>query len=157
MYWLAKFAKQKFILGLAIAALFGMVLAPAAFAQGDDPEGGDDAADSGDTFGLNEVNTGLSVDGKNALGNKDLRTTIGDLIRVALSLLGVVAVVIILIGGFKWMTAGGNEEKVTEARKLIFSGIIGLAIILSAWAIAIFVIEQLSSATGSGDVPTFSS
>lgn len=155
MYWLAKFAKQKFILGLAIAALFGMVLAPAAMAEDDPEEGGDTT--SGDTFGLNEVNTGLSVNGQNALGNKDLRTTIGDLIRVALSLLGVVAVVIILIGGFKWMTAGGNEEKVTEARKLIFSGIIGLAIILSAWAIAIFVIEQLSSATGSGDVPTFSS
>lgn len=132
---------------MVAAVLFGLVLAPAAtFATGS----------STDTFGLGGVNTGLQDDsGNNVLGNKDLRETIGDLIQVALSLLGVVAVVIILIGGFKWMTAGGNEEKVTEARKLIFSGIIGLAVILSAWAISIFVINQLSTATGSGTVPTF--
>jgi len=66
----------------------------------------------------------------------------------------VVAVVIILIGGFKWMTAGGNDDQVGEARKWIFSGIIGLAIILSAWAIAIFVLDKLSDATGSGTLPT---
>jgi len=40
--------------------------------------------------------------------------------------------------------------KVAEARKLIFAGIIGLAIILSAWAIAKFVLLSLQKATGSG-------
>ena len=45
------------------------------------------------------------------------------------------------------MTAGGNDEKVAEARKWIFSGIIGLAIVLSAWAIARFVLKQLATAT----------
>jgi hypothetical protein len=104
-----------------------------------------------DTFGLNPVNAGVG----GTLGNKDLRTVIGNIINVALSLLGVVAVVIILIGGFKWMTAGGSEDKVEEAKKMIFQGIIGLAIILSAWAIAIFVLNSLSSATSSGSVPTF--
>ena len=57
------------------------------------------------------------------------------------------SVVIVLIGGFRWMTAGGNDEKVAEARKWIFSGIIGLAIVLSAWAIARFVLKQLATAT----------
>lgn len=104
-----------------------------------------------DTFGLNPVNAGVG----GTLGNKDLRTVIGNIINVALSLLGVVAVVIILIGGFKWMTAGGSEDKVEEAKKMIFQGIIGLAIILSAWAIAIFVLNSLASATSSGSVPTF--
>jgi hypothetical protein len=65
-----------------------------------------------------------------------------------LGFLGIVAVVIILIGGFKWMTAGGNEDKTAEARKLITAGIIGLVIILSAFAIAKFVLDQLLSATG---------
>jgi len=104
-----------------------------------------------DTFGLTPVSTGL----KGTLGDTDLRQTVGSLINVALSLLGVVAVVIILIGGFKWMTAGGNDDQVGEARKWIFSGIIGLAIILSAWAIAIFVLDRLSTATGSGELGTF--
>ena len=106
-----------------------------------------------DAFGLIDVNAGVG----GTLGNNDIRQTIGNIINVALSLLGVVAVVIILSGGFKWMTAGGSEEKVAEARRLIFQGIIGLAIILSAWAISLFVINALSSATGSGSgsVPTF--
>ncbi len=81
------------------------------------------------------------------LGQGNLTDTIGQLIRVALGFLGVVAVVIILLGGFKWMTAGGNDEKVGEAKKLIIAGIIGLAIILSAYAIASFVISSIVGAT----------
>lgn len=82
------------------------------------------------------------------LGQKDIRVTVAEIIRVAMGLLGIVAVVIILIGGFTWMTAGGNEEKVGEAKKWIFAGIIGLAIILSAYALATFVINSLITATG---------
>lgn len=81
------------------------------------------------------------------LGQADLKQTIGQLIRVLLGFLGVVAVVIILLGGFKWMTAGGNDEKVAEAKRLIIAGIIGLAIILSAFAIASFVISSIIGAT----------
>lgn len=81
------------------------------------------------------------------LGQADLQETIGQLIRVALGFLGVIAVVIILYGGFKWMVAGGNDEKVAEAKRLIIAGIIGLAIILSAYAIASFVISSLIEAT----------
>ena len=104
-----------------------------------------------DTFGMTQVNTGIG----GTLGNTDLRIVIGKVINVALSLLGVVAVVIVLMGGFKWMTAGGNDTKVEEARKIIFQGVIGLAVVLSAWAIAIFVLNSLSSATGSGTMATF--
>ncbi len=81
------------------------------------------------------------------LGNQDIRTTISKVIKTTMSLLGIIAVVIVLIGGFKWMTAGGNDEQVGEAKKWIFSGIIGLAIILSAYALASFIINQLVTAT----------
>lgn len=85
---------------------------------------------------------------KSGLGTSDIRETIASIIKVAMGLLGIVAVVIILIGGFTWMTAGGNEEKVGEAKKWIFAGVIGLAIILSAYALATFVINSLTAATG---------
>ncbi|MEK9157173.1 MAG: pilin [Patescibacteria group bacterium] len=81
------------------------------------------------------------------LGTSNLQATIGNLIRVALSFLGVIAVCIVLYGGFKWMTAGGNDEKVSEAKRLMISGLIGLAIIMSAYAIASFVIGSVISAT----------
>jgi len=64
-----------------------------------------------------------------------------------LSLLGIIVLVIIIYGGFLWMTAGGNDERVGEAKKWIFGGIIGLVIILSSYAIAQFVISNLVSAT----------
>lgn len=82
------------------------------------------------------------------LGEADLQETIGNLIRVALGFLGVVAVCIVLFGGFKWMTAGGNDEKVSEAKRLLIAGLIGLAIILSAYAIVEFVISSILEATG---------
>lgn len=87
-------------------------------------------------------------------GTADVRVTVANVIRVAMGLLGIVAVVIILIGGFTWMTAGGNDEKVGEAKKWIFSGIIGLIIVLSAYAIASFVITNLLNATTAGNTGT---
>ena len=90
---------------------------------------------------------GLEYGAATGLGSTDVRTTIASIIKVAMNLLGIVAVVIIVIGGFKWMTAGGNDDQVGEAKKWIFSGVIGLAIILSAYALASFVINQLVTAT----------
>jgi hypothetical protein len=81
------------------------------------------------------------------LGQQDLKTGLGRLINVALGFLGIVAVIIILYGGFRWMTAGGNDEKVGEAKRLIIAGIIGLAIILASYAITTFVLQSLIDAT----------
>lgn len=90
---------------------------------------------------------GLNYGTVTGLGTRDIRSTIASIINVALGLLGIVAVVIILAGGFRWMTAGGNEENVEKAKKLIIAGVIGLAIILSAYAIARFVVSSLVTAT----------
>lgn len=121
---------------LAVLAM-SVILAPNVSAQGTNPD---------DPFGVGDVEAGpLAITQAN-----DLQQTIGSIINVGLSLLGLVSVIIILIGGGKWMFAGGNDEKVTEARKLIISGVIGLAIIMSAWAIARFVLDSLGEATGIG-------
>ena len=78
----------------------------------------------------------------------DLRTIVFTIVNVILGFLSIIAVLIILMGGFKWMTAGGNEEKVEEAKKLIIAGVVGLAVIFTSFAIASFVIGQLLVATG---------
>ena len=80
-------------------------------------------------------------------GTTDIRITIARIIRTAMSLLGIIAVLIILYGGFKWMTAAGSDEAVGDAKKIITAGIIGLVIILTAYAIASFVINSLVTAT----------
>lgn len=100
-----------------------------------------------DAADLLEVDTGVTIGDVAGLGQADLRTTIAQIIRAILAFLGVVAVVIIVWGGFKWMTSGGADEKVKAAQRMIVMGIIGLAIVLSAYAIASFVISSLISAT----------
>lgn len=91
---------------------------------------------------------GLQYGEATGLGNQDPRETAANIIRAALSVLGIVAVVIVLYGGVLWMTAAGSDDKVATAKKILFSGIIGLVIILSAFALTQFVINQLIGATG---------
>ncbi len=73
--------------------------------------------------------------------------TVANIINILLGFLGVIAVVLILIGGFKWMTSQGNEEKIGEAKKLLGAGVVGLVIIFVAYALAYFIVTQLANAT----------
>lgn len=125
-----KFSKH--LISLAVLAL--LVVPIATFAQ---------QSDTNSLFGVNAVDEGLD----NSLATGDPRSIIARVINFALGFLGVIAVGIILIGGFKWMTAAGNEDKTSEAKQLLGAGVIGLIIILSAWAIATFVIGQIYNAT----------
>ncbi len=95
----------------------------------------------GTNYGLDEfTNVGIGQE-------TDLKATIAQIINIVLGFLGIVAVVIIIIGGFRWMTAAGNEEQVEGARKMIVQAVAGLVIIFMAWVIAAFVIGQLRTAT----------
>ncbi|MBU1629627.1 pilin [Patescibacteria group bacterium] len=98
------------------------------------------------SLNANDLGVG-AVESSIKLGSGDVRETAARIINVALGFLGIIAVVIVLLGGFKYMISGGNEQKTEDAKKLIVSGIIGLAIILSAWAITSFVISRLVTAT----------
>ena len=50
------------------------------------------------------------------LPTTDIRQIIANIIRVALGLVGLVLTVLIMYGGFLWMTAGGNEEQIGQAK-----------------------------------------
>ncbi len=91
--------------------------------------------------------TTTDVSGALGVSDQNLTVTVARIIRSFLGLLGIVAVVIVVIGGFEWMMAGGSEEKVGTAKKRILQGVIGLAVILSSFAIAQFVISALTKAT----------
>ena len=81
------------------------------------------------------------------LGGTDPREIAAKVINVILGFLGIIAVVLILIGGFMWMTAAGNDDNVATAKKIMTAGIIGLVIVLAAFGIAKFVVNALITAT----------
>lgn len=84
------------------------------------------------------------------LSDQDPRLTVAKVIRVGLSLLGIIAICIILYAGWIWMTASGNEEKIDKAKKILKAGLIGLVIILASFGIASFIISKLVDVTGGG-------
>ena len=100
------------------------------------------AAVAADIFGIEDAGTAT---GLGSSSDPDFKLMIGNLIKSALGFLGIIALIIILIGGFKYMTAGGAEEKVKGARKWIISGVIGMAIILTSYAITYYVLNTMQT------------
>jgi len=117
---------------LSLAILAGVLVPAVALGQ---------SADFGTTY-LSEI----------GLGTQDIRVTIVRLIKVALSILGVVVMIIIIAGGFRWMTAGGNDDSIAQAKKIISAGIIGLLIIIIAYALTNWVFTSILDATNGGTV-----
>ena len=72
---------------------------------------------------------------------------VGKIVRVVLSFLGVIFLVLIIYGGYMWMLARGNEQQVEKAKNVIIAAIIGMIIVLAAYAISGFIIDQFGEAT----------
>ncbi len=96
-----------------------------------------------DFYGLNDLNLALSneVEPKSAIVN---------IINIVLGFLGLIAVIIIIYGGFVWMLSGGEAEKIDKAKKILKNGLIGLVIILLSWGIATFVVGFFAGIGGGG-------
>lgn len=103
--------------------------------------------------GLNQASDKLLKAGQNAYGtsatlpSNNLETVVGNVIQYFLSLLGILFLALAIYGGYLWMMARGDEKQVEKAKETIKSAVIGLAIILGAYAITSFVIANLISAT----------
>ncbi len=95
-----------------------------------------------------QVDTGIEYADGIGLSDTDPRIIIARVIRVVLGFLGIVALLLILYAGWLYMTSGGEPSKVDKAKKILSNALIGLIIILSAFAIATFVINFLSRTTG---------
>jgi len=74
-----------------------------------------------------------------------LAEIIGSIIGAFLALVGVIFLGIMIYAGYLWMTANGNEDKVSKAKDMIRDSIIGIIIIIGAYAIVYFVLAAVSS------------
>ena len=77
-----------------------------------------------------------------------LGAVVATMIKGFLGLLGVIFIILIVIAGYNWMTAAGDEEKIKKATSTIRSAIIGLLIIIAAYSITYFVFQNLPGAGG---------
>ena len=77
-------------------------------------------------------------------GVGETRTTIESIVNTVLGFLALIAVIFVIVGGIRIMTAGGNEENVTKGRKTIIYAIIGLLVIFFARVIVGFVTQEIA-------------
>lgn len=113
---------------LAVLAL-AFVLVPAALAQ----------------FGLEEAAKGTNIP-----TTTKITTIIASILRAALGFVGTLFLLLMIYAGFLWMTARGDEKKVTQAKQLITGAVIGVIIIAGAYAITAFVLTAVTK-TGAGE------
>ncbi len=90
---------------------------------------------------------GVGCASASGLSNNDIRFTVGRIINVSLGLLGAITLSLMVYAGFLWTTSAGNEEKVGQAKGIMYGAVIGLVIIMSAYTISYFILRQISSAT----------
>ncbi len=84
-------------------------------------------------------------------GENTLVDVVSSVITIALSMLGLIFLTLIIISGFQWMTAGGNEENIAKSKKRITNATIGLIVVLSAYAITWTVFTYLPFSGSAGD------
>lgn len=80
-------------------------------------------------------------------GEPTVETMISLIITTALSFIGVIFLVLAIYGGYIWMMARGNEQEVEKAKNIIQGAIIGLVVVVAAYAISWYVINALGATT----------
>ncbi|MBI2484390.1 hypothetical protein HYV71_04365 [Candidatus Uhrbacteria bacterium] len=72
---------------------------------------------------------------------------VGSILNILFTILGLVFLGLMVYGGMLWLLSEGEEKKVNKARGFIFHSILGLILVLSAFAITSFVVQQLTQQT----------
>lgn len=98
-------------------------------------------------FGFDKVAGVAGQAGYNSQTEQTLEQRISSVISVALSLLGVIFMILMIYGGYTWMTAQGDEQKVDKAKDIIRAAIIGLIVVVAAYAISILVVSRVWGTT----------
>ncbi len=81
-------------------------------------------------------------------GASDVNELIGKGINTILGLVGSIALIMFIYGGFVWMTAAGNKESVTKGKDIIVWSVMGLAVIFLAYAVVNFILGDVIGGMG---------
>ncbi len=90
------------------------------------------------TAAVVQINNPLNVDSPQKL--------IGNVINALLGVIGSIALLMFIYGGFTWMTAAGNEKNVEKGQKILLWATIGLVIIFTSYALVRFLITGVIGA-----------
>ena len=92
-----------------------------------------------DDYGLDDTKDNAFGGDSPPFKGQDPPAILGSVIGAALSFIGILFFVLMIYGGITWMTAAGNQQQIDKAKNLIISAIIGLIIVMAAYAITSFI------------------
>lgn len=136
--------KILFTIFVAFASAFGLIAlsTPAVYAQSTIPTSWDG------TTSNTTVQGGINVAGGTETDKGDsIIQVIKNVINYVLGFLGLIALIFLLIGGFKIVTAGGNDKAHEEGVKVLKNAAIGIAFIGIAWFLVTFIFYVFSLVT----------
>lgn len=112
---------------LAFAAVFGLAALPATTALAINPS--------------NKVGEGVNAAGGSG---QQLEPQITQIINVLLFVIGVIAVIMIILGGIRYVLSNGDSAQINSAKNTVLYSVIGLVVALLAYAIVNFVVAQFA-------------
>lgn len=83
---------------------------------------------------------------------RDFPSAIRNGFNIVIILGGILFVILLLIGGVQYLASAGNEDSTKKARQLMLDAVIGLVIVVGAWAVGTYVLQLLG--LSSGGLPT---
>ncbi len=93
---------------------------------------------------------GAGVKGAELPAKQDVRIIVADIIQFLLGLTGMFFMILVILGGFKYVNAKGDEAEVEAGKNMIKGAIIGLIVILSSYSITLFVVGKFPKAVVEG-------
>ena len=81
----------------------------------------------------------------------DLNQKVGAIIKTILGIVGMLALVMVIYGGFMWMTSGGKADQVKKGKDTLVWAVAGLALIFFSYVLVNFVITAMTTGGSSRD------
>jgi predicted small integral membrane protein len=96
---------------------------------------------------LDDVYKDSGMSSRGIFGSDNIVETV---INLVLYLVGIIAVVMLIVGGIRYATSSGDEKKITSAKNTIIYSLLGLAFAILAWTLVNFVFVSLSNQPAGG-------
>jgi hypothetical protein len=135
---------------LTAGTAFSLALAPAAlapavvFAQDNANANINDCLSQGS--GLTTGNGATCTPSDTATGTQKIQDIVTLIVNIFSIIVGIIAVIMIVVGGFKYITSGGDSGNITSAKNTIVYAVIGLVIVALAQFIVKFVLNKVTTA-----------
>ena len=136
------FMKKIFLLFITLTSFSLSLLSPVGVSAAADPAGSE--ADKMKTV-VHLINP-IGGSDANKVGQTDLKLIVGGILKTFLGILGSLALLVFVYGGFMWVTAAGNAEHVTKGADAMQWAVIGICIIFSSYAIIDLIFQGLGAA-----------